>query len=369
MTERQILAPVQQTKKQRPSFHLFDFFYRYGTILTIVVLIVVFAAANPAFLQTGNIINILRSISIVTIIAVGLTISLAVNGFDLSVGSVATLSNAIVISMFVWFSQNPLIAILSALAAALIVGLLNALMIVKMKIPDMLMTLAMMFIIQGLAQTYTKGATISENMVLPDGTFSTGTIPAFFSKIGQVPYIILLMAVIVLFAHIFMTYTKHGRFMYIIGGNKEAARLSGIHVNKYKIGISALGFICSNRWYCAGIKGDDSGNKCRHTLFNGWRSSSFYRFFRHGSRKTKCIWYFYWGCAHRNFAKWACDDVCPLLRDGYCERLCTRACASVDVLQTARLTMYFLKPFESRLRLVNGKRCSRRFPKGDDKKK
>ncbi|PRS22344.1 ABC transporter permease [Bacillus safensis] len=240
MSEQQIPAPVQQIKKQRPSFHLFDFFYRYGTILTIVVLIVVFAAANPAFLQSGNIINILRSISIVTIIAVGLTISLAVNGFDLSVGSVATLSNAIVISMFVWFSQNPLIAILSALAASIIVGLLNAWMIVKMKIPDMLMTLAMMFIIQGLAQTYTKGATISENMVLPDGTFSTGTIPAFFSKIGQVPYIILIMAAIVLFAHVFMTYTKHGRFMYIIGGNKEAARLSGIHVNKYKIAAYLL---------------------------------------------------------------------------------------------------------------------------------
>ncbi|MCA0923838.1 ABC transporter permease [Bacillus stratosphericus] len=240
MSERQVSAPVQQIKKQRPSFHLFDFFYQYGTILTIVVLIVVFAAANPAFLQSGNIINILRSISIVTIIAVGLTISLAVNGFDLSVGSVATLSNAIVISMFVWFSQNPLIAILSALAASLIVGLLNAWMIVKMKIPDMLMTLAMMFIIQGLAQTYTKGATISENMVLPDGTFSTGTIPAFFSKIGQVPYIILIMAAIVLFAHVFMTYTKHGRLMYIIGGNKEAARLTGIHVNKYKIAAYLL---------------------------------------------------------------------------------------------------------------------------------
>ncbi|MBU8604753.1 ABC transporter permease [Bacillus safensis] len=240
MSEQQISAPVQQIKKQRPSFHLFDFFYRYGTILTIVVLIVIFAASNPAFLQSGNIINILRSISIVTIIAVGLTISLAVNGFDLSVGSVATLSNAIVISMFVWFSQNPLIAILFALAASIIVGLLNAWMIVKMKIPDMLMTLAMMFIIQGLAQTYTKGATISENMVLPDGTFSTGTIPAFFSKIGQVPYIILIMAAIVLFAHVFMTYTKHGRFMYIIGGNKEAARLSGIHVNKYKISAYLL---------------------------------------------------------------------------------------------------------------------------------
>ncbi|OLP66932.1 Ribose transport system permease protein RbsC [Bacillus pumilus] len=240
MSDQQIPEPVQQIKKQRPSFHLFDFFYQYGTILTIVVLVIVFSIANPAFLQSGNILNILRSISIVTIIAVGLTISLSVNGFDLSVGSVATLSNAIVISMFVWFSQHPLLAIFSALTASLIVGLLNAWMIVKMKVPDMLMTLAMMFIIQGLAQTYTKGATISENMVLPDGTFSTGTIPAFFGKIGQAPYIILIMAAIVLFAHVFMTYTKHGRFMYIIGGNKEAARLSGIHVNKYKIAAYVL---------------------------------------------------------------------------------------------------------------------------------
>ncbi|MGE6630487.1 ABC transporter permease [Bacillus sp. NPDC077027] len=235
MSELQNPAPVLEIKKKRPSFDLFDFFYKYGTILTIVVLVVVFAIANPSFLQTGNIINILRSISIVTIIAVGLTISLAVNGFDLSVGSIATLSNAIVISMFVWFSQNLFIAILSALAASIIVGLLNSFMIVKMKIPDMLMTLAMMFIIQGIAQTYTKGATISENMVMPDGTFSSGTIPSFFSQIGQAPYIILIMAVVVVFAHVFLTYTKHGRYMYIIGGNKEAARLSGIHVNKYKV--------------------------------------------------------------------------------------------------------------------------------------
>ena len=141
--------------------------------------------------------------------------------------------------MFVWFSQNPLIAILSALAASLIVGLLNAWMIVKMKIPDMLMTLAMMFIIQGLAQTYTKGATISENMVLPDGTFSTGTIPVFSARLGRSLYHFDYGGHCA-FAHVFMTYTKHGRLMYIIGGNKEAARLSGIHVNKYKIAAYLL---------------------------------------------------------------------------------------------------------------------------------
>ena len=230
-----IPIPVTQTAKAKKKLELFDFFYKYGTILTIIILIVIFAVSNPSFIQTNNLINILRSISIVTIIAIGITISLTVDGFDLSVGSVASLANAIVISMFVWFSQDTLIAILAAIGASLVVGALNSFMIVKLRIPDMLMTLATMFIIQGIALTYTKGATVSQNMVMPDGTFATGLISPFFAKIGQVPWIILIMAVIVIATHIFLTYTKHGRYMYIIGGNKEAARLSGISVNKYKI--------------------------------------------------------------------------------------------------------------------------------------
>ncbi|MFA1714748.1 ABC transporter permease [Peribacillus frigoritolerans] len=230
-----IPIPVTQTAEAKKKVELFDFFYKYGTILTIIILIGIFAVSNPSFIQTSNLINILRSISIVTIIAIGITISLTVDGFDLSVGSVASLANAIVISMFVWFSQDTFIAILAAVGASLFVGALNSFMIVKLRIPDMLMTLATMFIIQGIALTYTKGATVSQNMVMPDGTFATGLISPFFAKIGQVPWIILIMAVIVIATHIFLTYTKHGRYMYIIGGNKEAARLSGISVNKYKI--------------------------------------------------------------------------------------------------------------------------------------
>ncbi|WP_096156547.1 MULTISPECIES: ABC transporter permease [Bacillus] len=226
-----------ETEKQVQSkarLDFFAFFYKYGTLLTIVVLVLVFAWANPAFIQTNNIISILRSISIVTIIAIGITISLAVNGFDLSVGSVASLSNAVVISMFVWFSQNTLVAIGAAILAALIVGALNSFLIVKGKIPDMLLTLAMMFIIQGIALTYTRGATISQNMIMPDGTFAEGAIRSSFAKIGQVPWIIIIMLVVVVAVHLFLNYTKHGRYMYIIGGNIEAARLSGIPVNRYK---------------------------------------------------------------------------------------------------------------------------------------
>ncbi|WP_108670393.1 ABC transporter permease [Peribacillus acanthi] len=232
--------PVPTNIPQKKSFDLFDFLYKYGTIITIIVLIAVFALSNPSFIQGNNIVNILRSISIVTIIAIGITISLSVNGFDLSVGSVASLSNAVVISMFVWFSQNTAVAIFSAIVAALIVGALNSFMIVKMKIPDMLMTLAMMFIIQGISLTYTKGASVSQNMVMPDGTFSTGVISQMFSKIGQVPWIIIIMIFVVAVVHVFLTYTKHGRYMYVIGGNIEAARLSGIPVNKYKVAAYLL---------------------------------------------------------------------------------------------------------------------------------
>ncbi|TSB46187.1 ABC transporter permease [Alkalicoccobacillus porphyridii] len=221
--------------KQTTSFDLFRFLYKYGTIILIVLLIIGFSATNPSFLQPSNVITILRSISIVTIIAIGITISLSVGGFDLSVGSVASLSNAVVISMFVWYGQPTFIALAAAVAAALVVGALNSFMIVKVRIPDLLLTLAMMFIIQGVALTYTKGATISENMILSDGSYAEGTISSLFAKFGQVPYIIIIMIVCVVVVHIFLTYTKHGRCLYIIGGNEEAARLSGIAVNKYKI--------------------------------------------------------------------------------------------------------------------------------------
>lgn len=217
------------------SFTIFQFLYRYGTIILILLLIVGFSLANPSFLQTSNVITILRSISIVTIIAIGITISLAVGGFDLSVGSTASLSNAVVMSMFVWYSQATLVSVSIAIIACLVVGLFNAFMIVKIKIPDLLMTLATMFIIQGVALTYTRGATISENMIMSDGSYAEGSIPSFFSNIGQVPYIIIIMLICVVFVHLFLTYTKHGRSLYIIGGNEEAARLSGIAVNKYKV--------------------------------------------------------------------------------------------------------------------------------------
>lgn len=233
-------AKTIQTSKTPKSFGFFDFLYKYGTLITIGLLIIVFGAMSDSFLQPSNIINILRSISIVTIIAIGITISLSVGGFDLSVGSVASLANALVISMFVWHGQGVWMSIILTIVICLSAGIINSFMIVKLKIQDMLLTLAMMFVFQGIAQTYTKGATLSQNMIMPDGSFSTGIISPIFAKIGQVPWIIIIMLVVVVIVHIFLKYTKHGRYMYVIGGNMEAAKLSGIPVNKYRIAAYLL---------------------------------------------------------------------------------------------------------------------------------
>ena len=212
---------------------LFEFLYKWGMLLTVVLLIAGFGIASDNFLEPSNIINILRSIAIVTVIAIGVSISLAVGGFDLSVGSTASLANALVISMFVWHGFGTTEAILITLALCTLVGLFNAFLIVILKIPDMLATLASLFVIQGAAMTYSYGGSITENMVLPSGDMAEGTVPAVFSLLGQVPVRVIVMAVVAV--QLFMSLTKHGRRMYAIGGNPLAARLAGIRTARYRV--------------------------------------------------------------------------------------------------------------------------------------
>ena len=165
---------------------LLDFLSKWGTLITIVVLIIFFAIAMPPFRSTANIVTILRSISIVTVIAIGITVSLTVDGFDLSVGSVATFADSLVISMFVWYNFGTPTAILAALAISLLVAVANAFLIVKLKIYDLLATLSMLFIIEGVALTYTGGGSISEGMPRLDGTPTFGDIEPVFRLIGAV---------------------------------------------------------------------------------------------------------------------------------------------------------------------------------------
>ena len=214
---------------------LFDFLYKWGMLLTVVALIALFGLASDNFLDPNNIINILRSIAIVTVIAIGVSISLSIGGFDLSVGSTASLANAIVVSLFVWYGFGTTGAIILTLLVCTLVGLFNAFLIVVLKIPDMLATLASLFVIQGVAMTYSYGGSITQNMLLPNGDMAEGVIPEVFSALGQVPVIVLIMLAVTIFVQLYLSLTKHGRRMYAIGGNPEAARLAGIRTVRYRV--------------------------------------------------------------------------------------------------------------------------------------
>jgi simple sugar transport system permease protein len=216
-----------------------DFITKWGILLAIVLMFAAFSAAMPTFLTVSNMVTIIRSVCIVTIAAIGMTFALAVNGIDLSVGSVASLSNTVCMTFLVWFllgrtAAGVALAVLLSLLIVQSVTLVNSLLIVKLKIPDMLATLATMFMFEGVAMTYAGGGAINQNMVRPDGTTAIGKVPPVFRALGKEPWIIIIMLTVVLLAFLFLTYTKHGRYMYAAGANSEAARLCGINVDKYR---------------------------------------------------------------------------------------------------------------------------------------
>ncbi len=233
---------MNQTQVKKNNFKLSDFVTKWGTIVTIFVLLIVFTFGNwsdttggSMFLTTGNMITILRSISITAIIAIGLTFALSVDGMDLSIGACANFADTLIMTMFVWYNLSIGVSILITVLACLTIAVVNSILIVKLKIPDMVAALSVMFMFQGVALTYSNGGAITERMMRPDGSQAPGLVSNTFRALGSEPWLIVIMLCVVAFAHFFLSYTKHGRYMYAVGGNPEAAKLSGISVAKYKI--------------------------------------------------------------------------------------------------------------------------------------
>ncbi|WP_113075593.1 ABC transporter permease [Petrotoga sp. 9PW.55.5.1] len=223
---------------------IIKFFSNYGTILALLVLMLIFGIMIPNFLSLGNITDILRSVSVITVIAVGFTVALSANAFNLAITGIAGLSGALTAGLMVWNLFNPIIAILISVGVGALFGFLIALFVIYFKVDDLLASLGVMFITQGLALTYTGGLNIYSKMIKPSptGGFITapGVIPDAFLFLGQgnigfLPMLIIIMFAIVLLIHIFLNNTRYGRNLYSIGGNPEASYLAGIPVNLYKI--------------------------------------------------------------------------------------------------------------------------------------
>lgn len=232
-------------KIEKRKIHVVDILFRYGTVIAIVALIAFFSVKRPHFFSYENMADIFRSISIVTLIALGLTFSLSVNGLDISVASMAGMSNILAAGMMVYHDQGLVVAILVPVLIGVVVGLLNAFMIVVVHLPDLLATLSMLYVIRGAMLTYCGGYSIYSNMLRLDGTQAPGKILDSFIFLGQgylgpVPMPVIIMILLVISVHVFFTYTRYGRFLYATGGNIEAARLSGIPVAHYRINAYVL---------------------------------------------------------------------------------------------------------------------------------
>ena len=202
----------------------------YIIVLAIVLESAVFVIIAPQFFSLPNLINVALSIAITGILAVGMTAVILTGGIDLSVGSVAALAG--VVAAMIATSGRVLPASLVALGIGLAVGLFNGLMISQFRVPPFVVTLAMLTICRGLAFIVTSGRSI-------------GNLPASFGVFGRerllgVPVPVLLMLVVFVAGWFVLKRMVLGRYVYAIGGNREAAFLAGINVKRVILTVYLL---------------------------------------------------------------------------------------------------------------------------------
>jgi ribose transport system permease protein len=214
-------------------------------LVTLLFLIVVFSVLSPSFLTLDNFGNVLRQVSVTAIIATGLTFVILTAEIDLSIAAVAN-ATGIVVAFFtlqeayVNIANVPLpgfAAILMALLACFALGCINAAGVTLIGIPSFIMTLAMLQIGAGISAMLVRGQ-IAYNV--PDLVRTLGS-----GAIGPVPWIVIIAALFLLVGHLVLTYTRFGRYVYMVGGNREAAEYSGVNVKLIIASVLIIGAVCS----------------------------------------------------------------------------------------------------------------------------
>lgn len=209
---------------------------RFGTLIGLLVLCVVLWGLTPHFLTVSNLLNIVQQTSINAIVAVGLTYVIISGGIDLSVGSIVALSG-VVLGMLLQGGQPPLVAIPGALVVGFGCGLLNGALVSFGGLPPFIVTLGMMSVARGAALVVTEGRPISG--------FDEGFRWLAAGNVGLVPAPVIVMVLVYAVAHLVLTRTTFGRYVYAIGGNEEATRLSGVAVRFHKTAIYCVSGVTS----------------------------------------------------------------------------------------------------------------------------
>ena len=216
----------------------------YSVVVMFVLLLLISGAFAPRFLRPENLLNILRNTSVVGSIALGMTFVIIAGGIDLSSGPVLATSGAVLI--FLQRMVNPdgtpavplPLAILACCAVAVTFGLLNGLIITKAKLPPFIVTLAVGIIARSITMYVCRGATIMGNNIPQFTQIGSGSL---FSI--PIPFIVVIVMAVLF--HIFLTRTKYGTYVFAVGGNENAARYSGIKVDRIRIITYMLVGLCA----------------------------------------------------------------------------------------------------------------------------
>ena len=207
-----------------------------GTFAGLIVLCLILWAATPHFLTVSNLLNVLEQTSINAIVAVGMTFVIISGGIDLSVGSVLALAG-IALAMALEAGVGAPLAITLALGVGVAAGLANGVLVTFGRLPPFIATLGMMSVARGLALMLAEGRPISG--------FSDGFRMLATERVLTIPAPALITGVMYLVAHFVLARTVFGRATYAIGGNEEAARLSGVPVRFHKTGVYAVAGLMS----------------------------------------------------------------------------------------------------------------------------
>nr|WP_230615684.1 ribose ABC transporter permease [Vibrio cholerae] len=205
------------------------------SLIALLFLVVVVSFLNPNFFTVDNLLNILRQTSVNAIIAVGMTLVILTAGIDLSVGSMLALCGAFAATL-VAMEVPVLVAVPTALLAGAALGAISGIIIAKGKVQAFIATLVTMTLLRGVTMVYTDGRPISTGFTDTADTFAWfGTGYAL-----GIPVPVWLMVVVFAGAWYLLNHTRFGRYVYAVGGNESATRLSGINVDRVKIGVYAI---------------------------------------------------------------------------------------------------------------------------------
>jgi len=226
----------------------------YSILVVFVVIIIICAVAAPRFILLDNLLNILRNTSTVGAIALGMTLVIIAGGIDLSSGPVLAVSGAVLILLQRMVNADgspavPLaVAILACLAVATSFGFVNGFIVTKAKLPPFIVTLAVGIIARSLVMYFMRGATVMGNNIPQFTGIGNGSVLSF--QLGSatfpgipIPFIVAIAMAVVF--HILLTRTKFGTYVFAVGGNENAARYSGIKVDRIRIATYMLVGLCT----------------------------------------------------------------------------------------------------------------------------